>query len=309
MTDDAIHTPAPPRVEEVSTGIFAYIQPDGTWFLNNAGFVLGPEGVIAIDTTSTARRARALFDALRRHTDRPVQVLINTHSHGDHTWGNFVFAPATAIVAHERCREEALVSGTSAAALFPNVEWGDIRVTPPFVTFADRLTVYAGDLRLELRYFGPAHTTGDIVVWVPERKLLFSGDLIFNGGTPLALGGTIAGWLAALQELRTLGPEVIVPGHGPVCGLQAIDTVERYLRFVQDAARHGFEAGLQPLELARELDLGPFAELSDRERLVANLHRAYAELRGEPPGAPLDIGRVFADMVAYNGGTPPPCFA
>jgi len=309
MSSDAIATPAPPRVEEVSAGIFAYIQPDGTWFLNNAGFIVGPEGVIAIDSTSTARRARALFAALRRQTDKPVQVLVNTHSHGDHTWGNFVFAPATAIVAHERCREEAIAGGTTAAALFPGVDWGEIRVTPPFVTFEDRLTLYAGDLRIELRYLGPAHTTGDIVAWIPERKLLFAGDLIFNGGMPLAIGGTIAGWIEALGRLRAFGAETIVPGHGPGCGPQAIDAVEAYLRFVQDAARRGFEAGIEPLELARELDLGPFAALSDRERIVANLHRAYSELRGEPPAAPLDIGRVFAEMVAYNGGQPPHCFA
>jgi glyoxylase-like metal-dependent hydrolase (beta-lactamase superfamily II) len=87
MTENEILTPAPPQVEEVSAGIFAYIQPDGTWFLNNAGFIVGPEGVIAIDSTSTARRARALFAALRRQTEKPVQVLVNTHSHGDHTWG------------------------------------------------------------------------------------------------------------------------------------------------------------------------------------------------------------------------------
>ncbi len=309
MADDAILTPAPPQVEEVSAGIFAYIQPDGTWFLNNAGFIVGPEGVIAIDSTSTARRARALFAALRRHTEKPVQVLVNTHSHGDHTWGNFVYAPNTAIIAHERCRQEVIATGTSATALFPDVDWGEIRVTPPFVTFDERLTLYAGELRIELHHLGPAHTTGDIVAWIPERKLLFSGDLIFNGGTPLAIGGTIAGWIEALGRLRSFGAETIVPGHGPVCAPEAIDAVERYLRFVQESARRGFEAGLEPLELARELDLGAFAELSDRERIVANLHRAYSELRGEPPAAPLEIRRVFAEMVAYNGGQPPHCFA
>lgn len=308
MTDE-IAVPAPPLVEEVSSGIFAYIQPDGSWFLNNAGFVVGPEGVIAIDSTSTARRARALFAALRRLTEKPVQVLVNTHSHGDHTWGNFVFAPGTAIVAHERCRAEAMAAGTTAAALFPDVDWGEIRVTPPFVTFEERLTLYAGDLRIELHYLGPAHTTGDIVAWIPERKLLFAGDLIFNGGTPLAIGGTIAGWLEALGRLRGFAAETVVPGHGPVCGPEAVDVVERYLRFVQDAARRGFEAGIEPLELARDLDLGPFAELSDRERIVANLHRAYSELRGEPRATPLDFRRIFAEMVAYLGGERPRCFA
>ena len=298
-----------PRLEEVDRGIFAYIQPDGTWFLNNAGFIVGPEGLLAIDSTSTERRARALRDALRSVSEAPVQVLVNTHSHGDHTWGNFVFAPATAIVAHERCRAEILASGTAATALFPDVEWGELRVAPPFVTFEERLNLYAGDLRIELHYLGPAHTTGDVVAWIPERRILFTGDLVFNGGTPLALTGTVKGWLEAIPKLRAFGAERIVPGHGPVCGPEAFDVVEGYLRFVLEEAQRGLEAGVEPLELARDLDLGPYRELTDAERLVANLHRAYADLQGAEPGSPLDAGRIFQEMVAYNGGQPLRCLA
>lgn len=298
-----------PRLEEVDRGIFAYIQPDGTWFLNNAGFIVGPDGLLAIDSTSTERRARALREALRSVSDAPVQVLVNTHSHGDHTWGNFVFAPATAIVAHERCRAEALAASTGATALFPDVEWGELRLAPPFVTFEERLNLYAGDLRIELHYLGPAHTTGDVVAWIPERRVLFTGDLVFNGGTPLALTGTVRGWVEVMPKLRAFGAERIVPGHGPVCGPEAFDAVEGYLRFVLEAAERGLQADVEPLELARDLDLGPYRELTDPERLVANLHRAYADLRGEPPGSALDAARIFQEMVAYNGGQPLRCLA
>jgi len=100
-----------------------------------------------------------------------------------------------------------------------------------------------------------------------------------------------------------------VPGHGEVCGPSIIADVRAYLAFVLDAAREGMAAEVEPLELARELDLGPFSALHDRERLVPNLHRAYAELRGERRGAPLDARRMFEEMLEFNGGQPLRCLA
>ena len=299
----------PPSVEEVSDGIFAYIQLDGSWGLNNTGFLVGGEGVTVIDTCFTERRSRMFHDAIRRHTGLPLRTLVNTHHHGDHTHGNYVFLPAATIVGHELCRQEVIATGHGTAALFPGVDWGEIRIAPPFVTFDERLNLYVDDLKVELVYVGPAHTTNDIVAWVPEREVLFAGDVIFNKGTPFAMMGSVAGWLEALERLRALGPRTIVPGHGPVCGPEVIDEVADYLRFVQKTAREGFEEGLAPLAAAQRTDLGRFGELLDRERLVGNLHRAYSELRGEPLGTVLALGEVVPDMITYNGGQMPRCLA
>jgi cyclase len=144
---------------------------------------------------------------------------------------------------------------------------------------------------------------------VPERKVLFTGDLVFNGGTPFVMMGSVAGSLAALERLKALGAQTLVPGHGSVCGPEAIDAQADYLRFIQDAAKTGFDAGKDALTVARESDLGRFASLTDRERLAGNLHRAYSELRGEPWGTALDLGPVMGDMIAYNGGQMPRCLA
>ena len=298
----------PPAVEEVSKGIYAYIQLDGSWFLNNAGCIVGERTATVVDTTGTEARARAFHAAVRQVTQNPVSALINTHSHGDHTHGNFMFADS-AIIASERCRREIIASGHAANALFPMVDFGDCPVTPPTVTFEDRLAVYVDDLRIELIFVGPAHTTNDVVAWIPDRKLLFTGDIIFNGGTPFALGGSIAGWLQALMRIQELGAETIVPGHGPVCGPEAIGEVRAYLEFIRETAQRGFNAGTPPLELAQSLDLGRFESLHDKERLVPNLHRAYSELRGERWGIPLDFRQLFAEMLIYNGNQPLRCLA
>ncbi len=100
-----------------------------------------------------------------------------------------------------------------------------------------------------------------------------------------------------------------MPGHGEPCGAEVIAGIRGYLEFVQETAAKGKAAGLAPLELARETDLGDFAALLDPERIVGNLHRAYAELDGAEPGAPIDIRAAIADMIAYNGGRPLSCYA
>ena len=142
--------------------------------------------------------------------------------------------------------------------------------------------------------------------------MLFAGDLLFNGGTPFLLSGSVLGAIDVLETfLRPLGARTIVPGHGPVGGPELIDEVLGYLRFVRNLAQQGRDAGVAPLELARGTDLGRYAEWSDRERIVGNLHRAYADLAVpvEARGGPIDFLGALGDMVAYNGGRPLTCLA
>lgn len=302
-----------PEVVEVSAGVFAYIQHDGSWCLNNPAFVAAADQVIAIDACATERRTRLFREAIGRLSEQPVRTLVNTHAHLDHTFGNYLFAEDAVIVGHANCRAEILHDAPQLPArarqMFPSVEWGAIEVVAPSLTFEDRLSLYAGELELELIYVSPAHTNTDVVVWLPERKVVIAGDIVFHRGTPFALMGSVAGWLDALDRLRALGAETIVPGHGPVAGPEVLDDVADYLRFVQGSAKAGFEAGAAPLEVARELDLGRFGKWTDSERIVGNLHRAYSELRGEPRGAAIDTAAAFGEMLEYNGGQPLRCLA
>jgi cyclase len=301
---------APPWVTEVADGIFAYVQPDGSWWINNTGFLRGGRTVVSIDTCSTERRTRAYLDAVRAHAGELPTVLVNTHHHGDHTNGNCL-VPFATIIGHRRCREEVLATGLPRyEGLFDPIEWGDLEVAPPFVTFEDRLDLHVDDVAVELRHLTvAAHTTNDVVAWIPAHRVLFSGDLVFNGGTPFVVMGSVAGAIEALDLVLALAPEVIVPGHGAPCGVEAAETCRAYLRWVQDRAQEAVAAGLTPLEAARELDLGEFAGLLDAERLAGNLHRAFAECAGAPPGAPIDLAAAFTDMVALNGGRPLRCRA
>ncbi|MET7622269.1 MBL fold metallo-hydrolase [Streptomyces sp. NPDC005408] len=290
------------QTNEVADGVLAYVQPHGGWCLNNAGLVVGDGGQsVLIDTVATERRARRLREAVLSRVPEPPRTLVNTHFHGDHVFGNFVF-PEALIVAHEGTRSDMAEHGLHLAGLWPDVCWGDIELALPQVTYRDAMTLHIGGVRIELLHMGPAaHTTNDTVVWLPEQRVLFTGDVLMAGVTPFCVMGSVSGSLDALDRLRALGADVVVPGHGPVGGPELIDANEAYFRWIEQLARQGIAAGIGPLELARETDLGPYAELVDAERLVPNLARGYAEQQGAQPGDPLDVGALFREMIDYHG--------
>ncbi|WP_117210688.1 MBL fold metallo-hydrolase [Allorhizocola rhizosphaerae] len=289
MTDGALQTLAP--------GVFAYVQPDGGWCVNNAGIIAGPETTVVIDTAATERRSKQLKQAVATVAPNGANLVVNTHFHGDHVFGNAQFAPGAVIVAHERCRSEMIEAGLGLTNLWPDVEWGEIVLTPPVLTFEDRLTIHNGDRRIELIHVGPAHTTNDIVIWVPDERILFAGDVIMSGVTPFCLMGSVAGSLRAIERLRALDPAVIVAGHGEVGGPELLDANESYLRWIQGLAHNGQSI----MDAARQADLGDFGKLLDSERLIGNLHRAFAERDGSTD---VNVLKAFQDMVAFHGRLP-----
>jgi cyclase len=300
----------PPYVEEVAEDVFAYVQPDGSWYINNTGFVRGRRNVLSVDTCATERRTRDYLDDIARVAGEAPRTLVNTHHHGDHTNGNCLF-PWAAVIGHRRCREEIVRAGIlDPSGLFEPVEWGELAPAPPFVVFDQRLSVFIDDLEVSLQHLTrAAHTNNDVVAWLPEQRVLFSGDLVLNNCTPFVLMGSVAGALEALDCIAELSPEIIVPGHGAPCNLDAVIRCGEYLRSVQTHTEKAVAAGVSPLEAAYEFDLSPFAELLDPERLVGNLHRAYSELHGVRGGEDIDYLAAFGDMLTFNAGQPLRCLA
>lgn len=300
--------PPEPILTEIADGVFGYVQPDGGWCLNNAGVVVRGNDVLVIDTAATRARADALRAAIAKVAAAAPRTVVNTHHHGDHTFGNCVFSPDAVVVAHRWCRDEMRAAGLGMRQLFPGVTWGDVRLVLPSITFDERIMVELDGLRAEVVHVGPAHTTNDVVVWLPDQGVLFAGDVVMSGATPFVLMGSVAGSLRAIERLREFDAGTVVCGHGPIAGPEVLDVTESYLRWLRRVAEDGIAAGISPGDLAKHVDLGEFADLLDSERLVGNLHRAYAELRAAPWGAPLDVGRIFQEMVEHHGG-PPTCWA
>lgn len=295
-----------PALHEVADRVFAWIQPDGTWWINNAGAVTGAGGTVVVDTCATARRTRAFLDAVVAATHEPVRMAVNTHQHGDHTYGNCLLPKEAVVLGHENMR-----AGLAADAIIdgcpplwsPVPDWGPVTKRLPDVTVVNGATLWVGERPVEIRHPGyAAHTTGDLVAWVPDARVLFAGDLVFHGLTPLVFMGSLRGALRSLDWLGAYEPDVLVPGHGPlVAAVDLADVLgqhERYYRLILDIADAGRREGLTPLQAAQAGDLGEFADWADAERLVLNLHRAYAEAAN----ADLDLMQAFADAVTWNGG-------
>jgi cyclase len=300
-------SPGAAFLHELAPGVLAWVQPDGSWWINNAGAVTGEDGTIIIDTCATEARTSRFLTLIRDATgDAPVRLAVNTHQHGDHTYGNSMLPESTVLIAHEAAREGLLVDPLiDGCPPFwePVPQWGRVTRRVPSVVFRDELTLFAGGRRVELHHPGEAaHTLGDLVVWLPDERVLFSGDLLFHGVTPLVLMGNLQGALRSLDWMAKFEPEHIVPGHGSVIDAKGFPDVlaahERYYRFVLDAAQAGKRAGLTPLQAAERCELGEFTEWPDSERLVLNLHREYADSAGDE----VDLMAALADAVALNGG-------
>ncbi|MCE7006263.1 MBL fold metallo-hydrolase [Kibdelosporangium philippinense] len=296
-----------PALQQVATGVYAWTQPDGSWWLNNAGAVHDGSSVVLVDTCATRRRTTLFLDAVAAATNgATIDLAVNTHLHGDHTYGNALLPDATVIVAQTQTRNgllaDFILKNTPPIwSPSPNWEISDIRAAT--VTFDSSITLHAGDVAISLQHPGyAAHTPGDAVAWVPSAEVLFTGDLVFNKVTPLVFMGSLSGALRSLDWLRTFPAARVVPGHGPLIDGaefgEVLDTHARYYKMVQATAAAGLDRGWTPLEAAKDVDLGEFATLPDAERIVLNLHRAYSEATNTE----MDLAASLADAVAYNGG-------
>lgn len=302
-----------PELIEVTAGVYAYLQPDGGWMINNTGVITGQDGsYLLVDTTSTEARNRGLLAAVDTISTEPPTALINTHHHGDHTYGNWLMPKRTPIIGHVTCREDVIAAGLIAAQALTGPDYGHIEIRPPNITFTDTMTLHLGERRVELIHVGPAHTRSDVVVLLPDERVLYSGDIVFAGGQPFLAEGSLEGYPKGIAVIRELAPEILVPGHGPVVRGDDIpallDDLVEYAAFVADTAREAHAAGLTPLEAATKAMDNRYAEWQESERLVGNLHRAYSELDGNPLDTRIPLEVIWVDMVAFNGG-PIGCFA
>lgn len=294
-------------LDELAPGVYAYVQPDGGWMVNNCGFVVDGSGdAVLVDTTSTEKRNRALLAEVAVVTDRDPRILVNTHHHPDHTYGNGFLPGSTTIIGHDLCRAGVIRAQLKATVELP-ADYGDLVVRPPDLTIGSDVTLHLDEFPVELRVMGPAHSTNDIGVWLPSQKVMFAGDLAFSGGHPIFLEGSLAGFRAAAVHMRSLEPAALLPGHGPTCRGdevgRVLDDLIGYVDWIAELARASYAAGLTPLEAAQKAAGGPYADWPEGERVVCNLHRAYVELFPdyEAP-TPLIIPALWPEMVALNGG-------
>jgi glyoxylase-like metal-dependent hydrolase (beta-lactamase superfamily II) len=300
------------ELRQIARDVYACLQPDQGLGWSNSGLVNRGGGLV-VDTFWDLPHTQRLIETYGRVWGGPARRVVNTHHNGDHCWGNQLFAGAE-IIGHRLCAEgmrkeiqpamlQALKGAggpDEAMAWFARAlsawDFSGIELTPPTTLMEDRLTLDLDGIEVRLFYVGPAHTSGDVIVHLPAERVVFTGDVLFRLCTPIGWDGTYDRWIRALDEIVALEPEVVVPGHGPLCGVEGPKEMKAYLQYVRSESRRFFDAGLTALEAAKRIDLGPYASWTEPERLMFNIERAYRELRGEPFDAPIDAAAMFRGM-------------
>ena len=263
-------------LHEIGNGLFAYLQPEGQWGYSNAGLVLGEDSGLLVDTLFDLKLTREMLAAMARvRGNRPIETVVNTHANGDHCWGNQLVSGAE-IIASRRCAEE-LASlppivlhtllrtdglgevGAYLQRIFGAFDFEGIELTPPTRTFDGELTVHVGSRELRLIEVGPAHTEGDVLVHLPSERVVFTGDIVFAGGTPIVWAGPISNWIAACDRILQLDVATVVPGHGPIGDLGAVRDMRAYLSYVDAQAAQRHAAGMSLEDAVHDIALGVFS--------------------------------------------------
>ena len=292
----------------------AWLVPDGTWGWSNAGVVTGEGESLLVDTLFDLAMTREMLDGLRPVTeDHPIRTVVNTHANGDHWFGNELVADAE-IIASRATAEEMATNGPDrlvemvaldgavgdfARHIFSPFDFTDITVTPATRTYEGTLDLEVGGTAVQVIELGPAHTEGDSVVWVPGDRVLYAGDLLFIGGTPISWAGPISNWITACDRMLALEPAVVVPGHGPVIPAERINEVRDYLAFVEEEAKTRHEKGMSAEDAMRDIALGRFDSLDEKGRIAQNVLAVYYEL--DPELERVDTREVFRRIAALEG--------
>lgn len=303
-------------LHELGNSLYAYLQPDGGWGWSNAGLVCDGEHSLLVDTLFDLRLTERMLAEMRRAIPAAARIdtLVNTHANGDHCFGNELVGDARIVASARTAAEMSELPPAGFAALVeqaPNLgevgaffldcfgafDFKGIELVLPSETFDGQLTLRVGAKEVRLIEVGPAHTRGDTLAFLPAERVLFSGDILFHGGHPVAWAGPVSNWIAACDRILGMDVEAIVPGHGPLADKHAVSELKAYFEYLYEQARARHAEGMTPVQAARSISLDRWAEWGESERLAVNLATIYRELDGdEEPGNTLVAFQQMAEL-------------
>ena len=209
----------PLTLEKVSGNIYQILGGSGA----NGGVIIGESEILVIDSKMTEESVSQTIEAISNISENAIKYLVNTHSDGDHIMGNRYFPSSLTFIAHENCRDDFFKENFGRES-----DWDEPEFYPftPSFTFEENMNIWMGKDLIELYYFGIGHTTGDIVVYHPEHKLAFIGDLYFSGRPQLIhsnKNGNSFEYVRTLTKmLETLDAEIFLSGHSDPVGRDEI---------------------------------------------------------------------------------------
>ncbi len=309
----------PAGVKPIANGVFAWLTPNGGWGESNTALITGNGSSMLVDTLWDLPRTQAMLAGFRPMLkSAPIGQVVNTHSDGDHWFGNSATGAAEIIatktasrrMTRHSPREMKALGGVcrvfrllSHAPVPRRRDWrtaaeylegmlrpfnfATVRPVPPTSTFSGKLLVDTGGREIRLVELGPAHTAGDLVVYVPDARVLIAGDILFLGTTPILWDGSARNWIRGCEQILSWKVDTVVPGHGPITDLSGVDAVRQYWVFLRAAARRHFDRGRPAYQAAvrivfsDEFRAQPFASWDCPERIVINVHSLYRRMLGQ----------------------------
>lgn len=304
-------------LHDLGRGAYAWLQPDGGWGWSNAGLIVDGGEAFIVDTLFDVPLTREMLAAMRKAEPTAaanIRTVVNTHHNGDHCNGNECCAGAE-IIAHRLTREamaheppQLLAGfldmapqlgdlGTFITKCFGPFDFRSVTQTLPTTTFETELTRHVGAKTVKIMHVGPAHTPGDALVFVPEDRTVFTGDILFIEGHPIMWEGPVGNWISACDRIMAMDVETVVPGHGPITDKKGVKAVRDYLAYVRDEARKRFDAGLTAFDAACDIDMSDYDSWGDGERIVVNVATLYKEFTGD--ATPNDAASLFGQMAQH----------
>ncbi|MDB5364897.1 MAG: fold metallo-hydrolase [Rhodospirillales bacterium] len=289
-------------VHALGNGCWAFLLPSGSWGWSNAGLITDGDATLLVDTLFDLKLTAEMLGAFRDAVPaaRRIETLVNTHANGDHVFGNelvkgarIVSTNAVVTEMHHMTPDNIadMIDGSSGwgeggrlmREVFSPFEFRGITLTDPTDTFDGTLDLKVGDKDVHLVDVGPAHTTSDILVYVPKDKIVFTGDILFAGAHPAIWAGPTRNWIKACDQILAWDVDLVVPGHGPISDKNGVREFKAYLEYLLVETRLRYEAGMSFEEAAFDIPLGAFDHWGDSERMVPNVIGIYGELSGTRP--------------------------
>jgi phosphoglycerate dehydrogenase-like enzyme/glyoxylase-like metal-dependent hydrolase (beta-lactamase superfamily II) len=290
------------EVRQIAPGVFfrySSIGPDGSKIVfggsNNIWFVF--DDYVAVFDANFPKEAGDVIEAVRKTTDKPIRYVVDSHHHGDHSYGNAVFARAGAgIVAQANCARLLRLDGPEEFRKAGEGPTGRKDVAEsylkvPNVVFDDKLVLDDGKQRVEFLFLGHAHTAGDAFAYLPKHKILCTGDACVNGAYNFMGHSDSASWIRVLEKAQQLDVKLVCPGHGALAGKELLETQKRYFVELRRQVRQGIEVGKDLEDIVRALDMPWYKEWTTVTPAKANVEYVYNELTGRVP--PWDLKEDF----------------
>jgi cyclase len=304
---------------DLGNGCYAYLQPDGSWGWSNAGLIVDGDATLLVDTLFDLKLTAEMLADLRAAVPaaKKIGTLVNTHADGDHTFGNQLVKDARIIatqgtvddfarfdpkVVQNIClnAEQFGSAGVFMRECFRPFDFSGIELTPPNETFSGTLDIMVGDKKVQLIEVGPAHSLGDALIYVPDDKVIYTGDILFTGGTPIAWYGPVKRWIDVCDRILAMDVETVVAGHGPISTKEDVRSMRDYLQHVTDEARPLYEQGMDYLQAAYSIDLGPYRDREDAERVVVTMQTLFDDFAAAPERPVRAPIPYFAEMKSFR---------